>query len=1530
MAEILDVGASVVGDEEAPSQWAAVENLPTLKGLRTTMLRFEDENGKQTVQQIDVTKLTGEDRHHIIERILRITDEDHERFLKNLRKRLDRVGLELPKIEVRYSHLSIEAEVYQGSRATPSLINFYKSLLEWPWRVLGITKKVKVDILSDVSGILKPSRLTLLLGPPGSGRTTLLRALAGRLSKDLQVAGEITYNGHYLTEFNPMRTSAYVSQYDRQAAELSVRENLDFYCRVQGVGSRYDMLAELTRRERDSKITPEADVDFYMKATAVTGQSTNLMTDYVMKLMGLDICKDTLIGDAMRRGISGGQKKRVTTAEMLVGPAKAFFMDEISTGLDSSTTFEITKMLQQMVHVMDSTVVVSLLQPPPETYDLFDDLILLADGQIVYQGPCSSVMDFMAFMGFRCPDRKATADFLQEVTSRKDQGQYWVDKSVPYSYVSVQNFVEGFKRFHVGQTLAKELAKPFDKEESHPEALVHGKYGLTKSELLKACFAREIILMKRNLVTYNARLIQVAFVSVIAATLFLRTTMHHDTIDDADKYMGALFYCLVFIMTAGLSELSFVSMRLPVYHKEKELCLYPAWAITLPMFILRMPWTILEVGLFLGIVYFTTGFSPEPGRFFRLYLILVLVNQVTVGLFRLAAGATRSQAGSEALGTLLYTTSLLLGGYVIAIDNLPKWWKWASWYSVLQYGEVAITINEFRSKEWDKPFFNTTLGVAVLKYRGLRSGEQWVWISIGALVGLLILYYVLFTLCLHYQDPLPIVRNSSPVKILGSIEKVIDEASRRFVSENEKLPDEAGISMRNDGAKLSRVGSRVHSMGDRAGLSRELSMEDGACRPSIEDEGASLSRGLSMDSDGTTYSMEHDKGRKLSQRFSMEHGALDGAKVGRTLSMAGSARRSMRYDKIIVKSSGLSESERVSESQKGMVLPFRPLSISFHNINYFVDMPDTMKEQGVTGDKLQLLNNVSGVVRPGVLTALVGISGAGKTTLMDVLAGRKTRGYVEGDIFISGYPKQQSTFTRIAGYCEQTDIHSPNVTVYESLVFSAWLRLSPEVDKQTRMMFVEEVMNLVELDVLRDFVVGQPGVSGLSTEQRKRLTIAVELVANPSIIFMDEPTSGLDARAAAIVMRAVRNIGDTGRTIVCTIHQPSIDIFEAFDELLLLKSGGKTIYGGPLGRYSRHLIEYFEAIPGVLKIKDGYNPATWMLEVTSASMETRLGVDFADIYTKSTAYQNNMALVKGSSNPAPGSTDVEFPTTYAQSFWVQFQAGLWKMGMSYWRNTNYTAVKFSFVIFLGLIVGSVFWGLGKKRQTQQDVFNLMGATYCTVLFLGFNFALTVQPVVVSERLVYYRERGAGMYSPWTYAISQFLIEWPFVFLQVALFTVIAYAMIQYEWRYDKFLYFYFIIVFTVLFFCYFGMLCVAVTANQLLAVILATSLFSFLNILSGFVITRKQMPVWWRWLYWCTPTAWSFYGIMGSQLGDVETPLDIPDNFGPQINLKEYLSSYFGFDHYFLKYVAIEQVLLVVTLAILFSLCIKYLNFQQR
>ncbi|CAK9185484.1 unnamed protein product, partial [Ilex paraguariensis] len=485
------------------------------------------------------------------------------------------------------------------------------------------------------------------------------------------------------------------------------------------------------------------------------------------------------------------------------------------------------------------------------------------------------------------------------------------------------------------------------------------------------------------------------------------------------------------------------------------------------------------------------------------------------------------------------------------------------------------------------------------------------------------------------------------------------------------------------------------------------------------------------------------------------------------------------------RSSSVGSTGEVDPTRKrGMALqhlPFEPLYITFDDIKYAVDMPQEMKAQGILEDRLELLKGVSGAFRPGVLTALMGVSGAGKTTLMDVLAGRKTGGYIEGRITISGYPKKQETFARIAGYCEQNDIHSPQVTVYESLQYSAWLRLPPEVDSGTKKMFIEEVMELVELTPLRDALVGLPGVDGLSTEQRKRLTIAVELVANPSIIFMDEPTSGLDARAAAIVMRTVRNTVDTGRTVVCTIHQPSIDIFDAFDELLLLKRGGEEIYVGPIGFHSSKLIKYFEGVDGVIKIRDGYNPATWMLEVTSDAQEAALGINFAEVYKNSELYRRNRTLIKELGIPAPGCKDLHFPTQYSQSFFTQCMACLWKQHWSYWRNPPYNAVRLLFTTFTALMFGTMFWDLGSKRRRQQDLFNAMGTMYTAVLFLGAQNCISVQPIVAIERTVFYRERAAGMYSALPYSFGQIVIELPYIFVQTVIYGVIVYAMIGFEW-----------------------------------------------------------------------------------------------------------------------------------------------------
>lgn len=277
-------------DDEEELRWAALEKLPTYNRLRTSLLerRVEPEvTGKRKeYKEVDVRKLDDNVRREFIERNFRVAEEDNEKFLKRIRNRVDSVGIQLPTIEVRFKQLRVEADCYVGKRALPTLLNTARNILEAALALVRIrlAKRTNLTILRDVSGIIKPSRMTLLLGPPSAGKTTLLLALAGKLDRSLTVSGEITYNGYKLEEFEPRKTSAYISQNDVHIGELTVKETLDFSARFQGVGSRYELLAELVRREKQDGIFPEADIDIFMKAIAMEGVESSLITEYTLRV----------------------------------------------------------------------------------------------------------------------------------------------------------------------------------------------------------------------------------------------------------------------------------------------------------------------------------------------------------------------------------------------------------------------------------------------------------------------------------------------------------------------------------------------------------------------------------------------------------------------------------------------------------------------------------------------------------------------------------------------------------------------------------------------------------------------------------------------------------------------------------------------------------------------------------------------------------------------------------------------------------------------------------------------------------------------------------------------------------------------------------------------------------------------------------------------------------------------------------------------------------------------------------------------
>ena len=249
----------------------------------------------------------------------------------------------------------------------------------------------------------------------------------------------------------------------------------------------------------------------------------------------------------------------------------------------------------------------------------------------------------------------------------------------------------------------------------------------------------------------------------------------------------------------------------------------------------------------------------------------------------------------------------------------------------------------------------------------------------------------------------------------------------------------------------------------------------------------------------------------------------------------------------------------------------------------------------VPGGTRRLLHDVYGYIEPGTLTALMGASGAGKTTALDVLAQRKNIGVITGDFLVDGKPLDPSfayntaygtsfvhiflpEANRILETAEQMDVHEGTATVREAMRFSAYLRQPYEVPESQKDADVEEIIELLELQPLADAL-----VSSLGVEARKRLTIGVELASKPELLlFLDEPTSGLDSQSAWNIVRFLRKLADHGQAILCTIHQPSSLLFESFDRLLLLQRGGETVRT-PLETVARDLTLIFRSCAGLLR-----------------------------------------------------------------------------------------------------------------------------------------------------------------------------------------------------------------------------------------------------------------------------------------------------------------------------------------------------------
>ncbi|KAG1857398.1 ABC-2 type transporter-domain-containing protein [Suillus subalutaceus] len=505
-----------------------------------------------------------------------------------------------------------------------------------------------------------------------------------------------------------------------------------------------------------------------------------------------------------------------------------------------------------------------------------------------------------------------------------------------------------------------------------------------------------------------------------------------------------------------------------------------------------------------------------------------------------------------------------------------------------------------------------------------------------------------------------------------------------------------------------------------------------------------------------------------------------------------------------------------------------------------------------------LLDDVSGYVAPGKLTALMGESGAGKTMLLNVLAQRVSTGVVSGDRFVNGQPLPVD-FQAQTGFCQQLDTHLPEATVREALLFSANLRQPQSVPLSEKEAYVDKCIQMCGLEEYADAIVGSLGV-----EHRKRTTIAVELSAKPQLLlFLDEPTSGLDSQSAWAIVQFLRELADHGQAILCTIHQPSAELFQVFDKLLLLCKGGQTVYFGDIGENSSTALNYFEC-NGAPRCGSDANPAEYMLDVIGAGAATISTTDWHDVWKRSSEamhLQIQIEAMHQQGRTRPQRLSVQY-SAFATSWLYQFTALTQRNFQAYWRNPTYIHAKFVLNIAGGLLVGFTFFRADDSLQgTQNKLFSIFLG-----LVLSVSLVHQLMGVYIDIRTVYeIRERPSRMYHWTALVMSQLVAELPWNITSSATFFFCSYWTVGYPINRAGYTFLMLSVAFP-LYYTTFGQSIASMAPTAPVASVYFTTLVIFIMIFDGVVQPFNQLN-WWKWMYRVSPFTYIIEGLLGQAVG---------------------------------------------------------------
>lgn len=516
-----------------------------------------------------------------------------------------------------------------------------------------------------------------------------------------------------------------------------------------------------------------------------------------------------------------------------------------------------------------------------------------------------------------------------------------------------------------------------------------------------------------------------------------------------------------------------------------------------------------------------------------------------------------------------------------------------------------------------------------------------------------------------------------------------------------------------------------------------------------------------------------------------------------------------------------------------------------------------------TKQQKHILSDVDGFVKAGEMLALMGPSGSGKTTLLNVLAHREAtpNATVTSTLLVNGAPTSLNTFRKLSSYVEQEDALVGSLTVRETLYFAAQLALPSTIPKSERLARISALLAAFGLQSQADTLIGTPIRKGVSGGQKRRVSVASQLITSPRILFLDEPTSGLDSAASFEVMSFVRGIARRHKIIViASIHQPSTTTFELFDKLLLL-SQGKTAYNGPVSEVQIYFSSIGHEIPLYM------NPAEFVIQLVNTDFARDQDKAFEDLRTIQDTWRksDNSALIvrelDSSTDDAPVA-DTEDPGS-ANPLLITLTL-IHRSFIKSHRDVVAYGIRIAMYMGLAILMGTVWLRL----DTDQSNIN----AFTNAIFFGGAFmsfmAVAYIPAYLEDRQMFIKERMNGFYGPTSFMIANFVIGLPYLFLITILFSVIAYWLSNFRpsahgfWMWVMWLFLDLVAAESL----------VVLLSNLIPIFVVALAATAFANGLwmsvDGFMVQPGELNVFWRYVFhYIDYQTYVFRGMMVNEFG---------------------------------------------------------------